>query len=354
VVVTVFHLPLEGQRKDIAVDWALRHADGSMTFEEIAAFAAWIGEAAANGKAFDEAMAAWDMMEDSRLDPDCVALRCEALNALQETRDQPPRWAALRLISLAASVAAVFSLSLGLYLWNRPDHYTTGPAERRVVALADGSRITMDASTSVLVSLASQSRNLVLERGRATFAVAKDPLRPFSVTSHDSVVVATGTQFSVEQVNAQTRVVLYQGHVAILRKSGNRLVPSIVTQGGNQVTADSVLVPGRELIVPDAAGTLHLRSVTDPGAERAWERGQMDVADEPLGIAAARMNRYLATPRLHVSGDAAQIRISGLFDAGDVDAFVNGVATIAPVAVDRKPDGSFDLRQQSTSTLPPR
>jgi ferric-dicitrate binding protein FerR (iron transport regulator) len=47
-----------------------------------------------------------------------------------------------------------------------------------------------------------------------------------------------------------------------------------------------------------------------PRGERAWEQGQID-ASEPLGVVAARMNRYLPGPHLLVAEDAAQIRISG-------------------------------------------
>ena len=44
---------------------------------------------------------------------------------------------------------------------------------------------------------------LRLESGRAAFDVAKDAQRPFSVAVGDRVVVATGTEFSVEKVNRE-------------------------------------------------------------------------------------------------------------------------------------------------------
>jgi transmembrane sensor len=127
-----------------------------------------------------------------------------------------------------ALAAAGLSLVVGagLWLWLKPDRYETGTGERRVVALADGSQLAMDAQTKVTVDYRADGRHLVLEQGRATFTVAKDPLHPFSVASHGSLVVATGTQFGMEWLGDQTRVVLYEGHVAILRNQGDRLVPA--------------------------------------------------------------------------------------------------------------------------------
>src|SRR3546814_17339617 len=45
------------------------------------------------------------------------------------------------------------------------------------------------------------------------------PLRPFSVAAAGKIVVATGTEFSVELLGRETRVILYEGHVAVLNGS---------------------------------------------------------------------------------------------------------------------------------------
>src|SRR3546814_12464145 len=43
--------------------------------------------------------------------------------------------------------------------------------------------------------------------------------RPFSVAAAGKIVVATGTEFSVELLGRETRVILYEGHVAVLNGS---------------------------------------------------------------------------------------------------------------------------------------
>jgi len=344
-------------RDDIAIIWALRHIEGEMDFEAIEAFADWLQHDPAHGEAFDNAMASWAMLEGPRFEPEILSLRSEALDALHaaQSRRWRARWRVppVRHMALAAAGLSLL-IGAGLYLWLRPDHYETGTGERRVVALADGSLLAMDAQSSVTVDYRADGRHLVLEKGRATFTVTKDPLHPFSVASHGSLVVATGTQFGMEWLGDQTRVVLYEGHVAILRHQGDRLVPGVLEGRQRGIAADTMLTPGREAVVPEGPAPVSVHDLTDPRSERAWEQGQIDVSDEPLGVVAARMNRYLPGPHLLVAQDAAQIRVSGLFNAGDLEAFVGGVTHVVPVVAERQADGSFCLRGTSNSTAPCR
>src|SRR3546814_16920388 len=82
--------------------------------------------------------------------------------------------------------------------------------------LDDDSRLSLDANTRVRVKYSRAGRQLWLEEGRARFEVAKDPLRPFSVAAAGKIVVATGTEFSVELLGREPPVILYEGHVAVL------------------------------------------------------------------------------------------------------------------------------------------
>jgi transmembrane sensor len=100
-----------------------------------------------------------------------------------------------------------------------------------------------------------------------------DPLHPFPVASHGSLVVATGTQFGVEWLGNQTRVVLYEGHVAILRKQGDRLTPGLLAGAARDMPADSMLTPGREAVVNDGQTGINVHDLP-PLGERAWNKGR--------------------------------------------------------------------------------
>jgi transmembrane sensor len=66
----------------------------------------------------------------------------------------------------------------------------------------------------------------------------------------------------------------------------------------------------------------------------AWQNGKIIFDDEPLAEAAARVNRY-TDKKVVVEGAAKAERVSGVFDAGDVDAFVEAVTYYLPVKAAR-------------------
>src|SRR5690606_30755436 len=160
---------------------------------------------------------------------------------------------------------------------------------------------------------------------RARFEVARNPLRPFSVTAANEVVVATGTAFSVELVRQQVRVVLYEGHVAVLdREDGN--VRRTVAVGARKLPADQLLRPGKELVLPVAPQRSRTPVVAatiapaDPVRSLSWEAGQLVFEDEPLDLVVERMNRYATRPLAIGDAGAAGVRVSGVFTAGDTEA----------------------------------
>jgi transmembrane sensor len=173
-------------------------------------------------------------------------------------------------------------------------------------------------------------RDLHLMAGRAKFDVAKDPLRPFSVTAGNKMVVAIGTSFSVELVQRQMRVVLYEGQVAVLqRAAATGLKPIELSKSS---VAPVELTPGRELLAsidrPDASLV-----AADVSRSLSWESGQLNFVNEPLESAVEQMNRY-ANEQI-VIGDAgtAALHVNGVFNAGDTQAFVEAVSSFSPIEV---------------------
>ncbi len=320
--------------------WCARLADGSMSPVEQAAFTALLESDQANAAAFDRTAATWQAAEGLAGSPGMIAMRANALESARRANQR--RWTRGGGIRTLAAVAAtlVVAVIVGA-TWTRyvPKAFVTNLGERRIVALSDGSKISLDADTEVDVRFLGDRRQLWLKRGRAKFDVAKDPLRPFSVAAGHKVIVATGTQFSVELINTQVRVVLYEGHVAVLQDSGGGrpaspvpLAQSSAPGMATPVQADQVLTPGRELIVASVADQARVVQA-DVTRSLSWESGQLVFTDEPLASAVEQVNRYAAQPIAVGDPRAAAIPISGIFTAGDTDAFVNGVTAVFPVKV---------------------
>lgn len=225
---------------------------------------------------------------------------------------------------IAAAVAAV--AVLGVFAANRsgpsdprsvPQVYANDELQQRIVTLADGSTVHLDAASEIAATLSSEGRELSLIRGRAFFEVAHDSARPFTVESAGVRTLATGTQFEVRMEPDQVRVTLAEGSVAVSTSSWHE-----------------TLAPGEQLVVHSRNQQLEKRRV-DAQRAVAWSRGRLNFDGTPLAQVLDEVNRYFTT-RI-VLGDEAlgRIPIGGSFAAGgDARGFVDALAAILPVEGD--------------------
>jgi transmembrane sensor len=321
----------DAERAERAATWAARLADGPMPAGQQREFQAWLDVDPANDAALREVIGAWDAVEDYAASAEMVALREAALASARRTmRRRTGRGPRLRFIWAVAAALVLFVAIAGggAWMWLTPKTFQTGVGERRVVALSDGSKLSLDADTIVKVAYTRENRRLWLERGRARFEVARNPLRPFSVTAGDEVVVATGTAFSVELLQKQVHVVLYEGHVMLLDRASEGARRTVAV-GAKTLPADQLLAPGRELILPvhsTGQAAAAVVAPSDPVRSLSWEGGQLVFEDESLPTVVERMNRYADRPLAIGDAGAAGLRISGVFRAGDTDALVQGLA----------------------------
>lgn len=328
--------PHRDRTQDAAAGWLLRQADGRpFSPAEAAAFETWLADDEANLAAYEAALAAWRSVEQIAADDAVLGLRRDALHAFRQAqRRRWPRRFGARWSGLAAAISVCgFIFVLGYGLQAGGQIYQTGVGERRVVILADGSKLSLDADTKVVVHYGRARRELKLERGRAKFDVTRDETRPFAVSAADKLVVASGTQFSVELVQSQVRVVLYTGHVSVLSQGADQAAPSPLKLAAQSTSADEALAPGRELIANVAAPVAAVQRV-DPGRSQSWEGGQLIFDNEPLSLAVARVNRYTNEPLSVGDAKAGATAVNGVFTGGDVQAFVEGVSAVSPVRVE--------------------
>jgi transmembrane sensor len=222
--------------------------------------------------------------------------------------------------ALAGMAALCAAFACAIYLL-RDDTLATGPSEQRIVDLTDGSQVTLNANSRVVVQLDEGARKITLKRGEALFDVAKDRSRPFVVIAGERKVIAVGTSFEVrreESPGSTFAVTLVEGHVAIEPISSPDALPKA---SGNGVT---LLNPGERLRFAGATK----ESLDSPSIERvtAWRHGQLIFDDTSLGEAAAEFNRY-GTRKLAIDGTAAQsLRVGGVFKISDPYSFAQSMA----------------------------
>ena len=133
--------------------------------------------------------------------------------------------------AIAASACLIAILGGWLALANRGQLIETELADRRQVMLDDGTVVQLEPETRLRVRFEDRNRYVALERGRALFRVAKDPQRPFSVSTDHTSVRAVGTAFGVERSKRGVVVTVAEGTVAVGRGSVEPLRDMRVSSG---------------------------------------------------------------------------------------------------------------------------
>jgi transmembrane sensor len=214
--------------------------------------------------------------------------------------------------------------------------YETDIGVRKLVSLPDGSRVSLDSDTKLHVRYSDTARKVELDRGRARFDVAHDHTRPFTVTAGSQTVVAVGTSFTVEKLGAKVVVTLIQGRVVIKDAHVKEAVkaqqePPVSLAAGEEFVASR---DARNLVQP-----------ADVKAATAWEAGQLVFRNITLGEAVTQENRYTEKPII-VDSSIAQLRISGVFNAGDVVSFVSAVTSYLPVQASITAEDHIQLQRR--------
>ncbi len=345
-----------------ATRWFLRVRSEAAQVEDLPLLKNWLEGDPLNKRAYQQVTATWSMVGTLGSAPEIMLGRRDALDDARRAARR--RWSVRRgLLRYSALAASVVVATLGALAWMYTQRglYTTDVGERRALTLEDGSVVTLDAKSRVRVQYAAAQRVIALERGQARFDVAKDPTRPFRVNAGDQTVIALGTQFNVELVAGSVLVSMIEGHVAVTgidsatdsltSRQSSRLSANDggkVTSAPHQLEAKTPVdgsgqgtsrVPVVELTAGEglrvrANGQAVVLSKIDVERATAWQSGKMFFDNEPLGSAAERINRY-SQLQIDVDPSVEDVSVSGVFNAGDSNAFVEAISTYFPVHVDR-------------------
>jgi len=312
--------------------WRVRLTEPGATPE----FETWLREPE-NQAAWDLLSRPWNFFDDVADAPEMIAAREAAFADAKRAGNPLSLFKLARpLAGLIAATLVVGAVGMGAYWWQtRPDDYQTIAGERRVITLSDGSKLSLDANSEVTVRYGKHDRSLQLLKGQARFDVAHDRKRPFSVVAGDQKVIATGTAFNIDMAGPKVLVTLIEGHVVVLDESdgtGTARPRSIELRAGQQLTTGPSL--------PVEIAPANIRRVT------AWTVGQLMFDDEPLSSVVERVNRYGGMQIVIADPQVGAMKISGVFNAGDVLGFVEIVTHYLPVKAVSESSSTIALQSQ--------
>lgn len=345
--------PDSDDRLEDATQWFMRVRSEDARVEDLQEFKRWIDSDPRNERAYRQVTAAWTDVGAHAATPEIMVARRNALDNAHRAAGR--RWSVRGWFSRPLALAASLLVALtgaALYFHLLQGVYSTGIGEQRILRLDDGSLVTLDAKSRVRVAYADGVRLLELERGRARFDVARDPLRPFRVQAGDQTVIALGTQFNVERVADTVLVTLLEGRIAVTgvaTTSSRTATHATVTEGmpapepeaRPSTTSVIELTAGQGLQVR-ANGRATVVPKVDVQRATAWQSGRLFFDDEPLASAAERVNRY-SKLQIQVSPSVAELQVSGVFTAGDATAFVEAISTYFPVRIERTGASEIEL-----------
>ncbi len=297
-----------------AIAWAVQMRSGAVTAAECAAFEAWRQRDPRHAAAAEKLERALGPLQTL---PEGLAPRQAMRRSLLA---QPARRSALR-----NSLGVAFVGIGGGLLWandRRPlsalgADFVTGTAQRRVVVLADGSRLWLNARSVVNQDFDGSMRRLQLRAGELIVDVAKDSAaRAFIVQTAQGSVRALGTRFLVRQQEGSSLVAVLHSAVRIAPADGDALT---LTQG--QSARFTARGASRETLSPLTAS--------------AWEDGFVEVHDRPLQDVVDALRPY-RSGLLRVSPQAARLRVTGSFSLDDSERTLAALAAVLPITVHRR------------------
>lgn len=297
----------------------------------------WRGRSLEHASAYDEAMSRWQLLG---------GMAADLRNRFTEpaTKRQNTTLAGRRSVLSMGILAAATALFGGAsWYWQQPvftQAYQTGTAEQIKVALPDssmdgleGSRIDLNARSTVWVQLYRHRRVARLEEGAARFEVMADASRPFSVSTRAGTVEVIGTVFTVSDWGGTVSVAVERGHVQfrpLVPDGGGtdaRPLPSVIDLRGGEI-----------LTIRDGRAE-PVRSI-DPAVAAAWREGWLVFDNARLDEVIPAINAFRLKPIFLADKQAAVFRLTGRFRAAESDEFLQVLPTILAVTTQVRDDGS--------------
>ena len=220
--------------------------------------------------------------------------------------------------------------------------YETGIGAHSTINLPDGTKLLLNTNTQVSVTYSDHERLLVLKKGGLLVEVAHDKQRPLRVQVGDRVVEAVGTVFNVylkEELDFDVIVTEGKVHVKPMTDKNNTIANAIAEPGIIQELEQGEKLSARAS-KPAAVETIATAVIHD---RLSWRDGNLVFRGETLQDALNELSRYTPENFKVVDQRINDVRIAGLYKAGDVDGLLVALKENFNIDSARSSDGVIEL-----------
>jgi transmembrane sensor len=217
--------------------------------------------------------------------------------------------------------------------------FTTVVGEQRTVDLDDGSTITLNTGTQLLVDMTTNYRRIILEHGEAYFDVAADPTRPFTVNIGSRSVSVLGTQFNIRRSPDKFKLVVIEGVVAVHRKE-EAVADTVPLLTGNKHEILQLELLGQRRIeagwVAEYDAVDKKMSAYQPDNINnlsEWRNGFVHFEGEPLYKVINELNRYSEKKILIEDADIINLNVQAILRFDRLNTTLKGLEKIFPIKI---------------------
>ena len=216
--------------------------------------------------------------------------------------------------------------------------------------------ITLNTNSRAVVSFGERRRVVKLELGEMHIDVAQDPTRPLSVIAGGRIVQAVGTAFSVKvDASQRVEVLVDDGRVQVgVHEQGTAdigRVESLVDFDGQWF----LVAQGERVVLNADSETVEALEPEEMEVHLSWRNGNLIFRGESLAAAVAEVGRYTPVEFVIEDEELQQVRVAGLFKAGDVAGFLSSLEANFDIVHRRADDETIRLSAaKSRNTDAPR
>lgn len=307
-------IPLKIEQQ--AAYWYVRLRSPELTPQQESAFFAWLESSSLHQVAFLRMEQVW------------AASGAPQLRPIKKTFAIHKEWGFWLSAAAAVLIAAVLVYLSPIQLDAVPEsEQYASLAEQKTLTLRDHSSIVLSPNSQIEVRYSNSTRELHLSKGQIFLSVTQDPKRPFKVLTEQGAVRVLGTQFTVQQLAADSKITVLEGLVGLLKSE----------HANTDQTPFLVLRKNQQILYSDALKGATPNTV-DASKETSWTKGRMIFDGDTLVEVTAALNQHLSQQIQIASPELLNKRIVGAISVKNSRAAAASLASIAGAVVEETPN----------------